>query len=96
MKNYSGILTFQLKDEQEVEKVIGKLQVIHHAVSLGHHRSLIFYLKSKDLLQTSFRLTTPKQYDSWNSFMGNGIFRLSTGLENIEDLIADLEQALDN
>ncbi|MDR3245824.1 MAG: PLP-dependent aspartate aminotransferase family protein [Prevotellaceae bacterium] len=96
MKNFSGVVTFQIKNKEEVKKIAEKLQIIHYAVSLGHHRSLIFYLNSKDLLQTSFKFTTPQQHDSWNTFAGEGIFRLSAGLENAEDLIADLEQALDN
>jgi methionine-gamma-lyase len=95
MKNFSGILTFQVKDSRKVREIAEKLQIIHYAVSLGHHRSLIFYLNSDDLLQTSFKFESPKQYDSWNDFAGKGIFRLSVGLENAEDLIADLEQALD-
>jgi methionine-gamma-lyase len=94
MKNFSGILTFQVKDSSIVRKFTEKLQIIHYAVSLGHHRSLVFYLNSEDLLQTSFKFTSSEQYDSWNTFAGEGIFRLSAGLENAEDLIADLEQAL--
>jgi methionine-gamma-lyase len=94
MNNFSGICTFQLKDNRDVKKIVEKLQIIHYAVSLGHHRSLVFYLNSRDLLQTSFKFDTPEQYDSWNTFAGEGIFRFSAGLENAEDLIADLEQAL--
>jgi methionine-gamma-lyase len=94
MKNFSGILTFQLKDRRNVRKFVESLQIIHYAVSLGHHRSLVFYLNSRDLLETSFKFTAPEQYDSWNTFAGEGIFRLSAGLENAEDLIADIEQAL--
>jgi methionine-gamma-lyase len=96
MQNFSGILTFQLKDKRNVRKFVEKLQIIHYAVSLGHHRSLVFYLNSKDLLETSFKFDTPEQYDSWNTFAGEGIFRLSAGLENAEDLIADIEQAIEN
>jgi methionine-gamma-lyase len=94
MKNFSGIITFQLKDKQRVNQVAEKLQIIHYAVSLGHHRSLIFYLDSEHLLQTSFKFATQKQYDSWNAFAGEGIFRLSVGLEDADDLIADMEQAI--
>jgi len=32
--------------------------------------------------------------DSWNTFAGQGVSRLSVGLEGTKDLIADLEQAL--
>jgi methionine-gamma-lyase len=94
MKNFSGILTFQVKDNRDIRKIAERLQIIHYAVSLGHHRSLIFYLNSKDLLQTSFKFASSGQYDSWNTFAGEGIFRLSAGLEDAEDLIADLEQAI--
>jgi methionine-gamma-lyase len=96
MKNFSGMITFQVENGKEMAaKLADKLQIIHYAVSLGHHRSLIFYMNSKDLLQTSFRFSTPQQLDSWNEFAGEGIFRLSIGLEDADDLIKDLEQAFE-
>lgn len=96
MKNFSGIITFQVENGgKTAQKLAEKLQIIHYAVSLGHHRSLIFYLNSKDLLKTSFKFSTPQQLDSWNRFAGEGLFRLSVGLEDAEDLIADLAQALE-
>jgi methionine-gamma-lyase len=96
MKNFSGMITFQVENGRETAiRLTEKLQIIHYAVSLGHHRSLIFYLNNKDLLQTSFHFSTPQQLDSWKKFAGeDGIFRLSIGLEDAEDLIADLKQAL--
>lgn len=96
MKNFSGMLTFQLEKGNEAARIFAReLQIIHYAVSLGHHRSLIFYLSSADLLETSFKFNTQKQYDSWNQFAGEGIFRLSVGLEDAEDLIHDLNQVLE-
>ncbi|MDR0613820.1 MAG: PLP-dependent aspartate aminotransferase family protein [Dysgonamonadaceae bacterium] len=95
MKNFSGIISFQVENGKETaQRLAEKLKIIHYAVSLGHHRSLIFYLDSKELFETTFRFSTQKQLDSWNTFAGEGIFRLSVGLENAGDLIADLEQAL--
>ena len=95
MKNFSGIITFQVENGSEQAKIFAeKLQIIHYAVSLGHHRSLIFYLNSKDLMQSSFKLNTPEQLASWNNFAGEGIFRFSVGLEDADDIIADLERAL--
>jgi methionine-gamma-lyase len=95
MKNFSGMIGFQVENGKEVaQRLSEKLKIIHYAVSLGHHRSLIFYLNSKELFETTFKFSTQKQLDSWNTFAGEGIFRLSVGLENAEDLIADLEQAL--
>jgi methionine-gamma-lyase len=95
MRNFSGMITFQVLDGRETARRLAeKLRIIHYAVSLGHHRSLIFYLHTEDLLASSFQFATQKQLDSWEAFAGEGIFRLSVGLEDVDDLIADLEQAL--
>jgi methionine-gamma-lyase len=94
MRNFSGMLTFRVPDGPAAARALaGRLRVIHYAVSLGHHRSLVFYLPTADLLQTTYRLDAP-QLASWRTFAGDGIFRLSVGLEDPEDLIADLDQAL--
>ena len=95
MNNFSGILTFQTKNGKETAARLAEhLHIIHYAVSLGHHRSLVFYLHSQELLKTSFHLSRPKQLESWKAFAGEGIFRFSVGLEDSADIIADLEQAL--
>ncbi|MDR1763433.1 MAG: PLP-dependent aspartate aminotransferase family protein [Dysgonamonadaceae bacterium] len=95
MRNFSGIITFQTADGRATSrKLAEKLKIIHYAVSLGHHRSLIFYLNTEDLLKTTFRFDTPAQLASWREFAGDGIFRFSVGLEDADDIIADLEQAL--
>ncbi|GAB6123749.1 trans-sulfuration enzyme family protein [Dysgonomonas termitidis] len=95
MKNFSGIITFQIDNgRSQARKFVERLQIIHYAVSLGHHRSLIFYLDSNELLKTSFKFSTPQQLESWNDFAGDGLFRLSVGLEDAGDLISDLKRAL--
>ncbi|MDR1865018.1 MAG: PLP-dependent aspartate aminotransferase family protein [Bacteroidales bacterium] len=95
MNNFSGIITFQVADGKKQARIFAeKLRIIHYAVSLGHHRSLIFYLDTQDLLQTSFKFSSPEQFKSWDTFAGKGIFRLSVGLEDAADLTGDLEQAL--
>jgi methionine-gamma-lyase len=94
MKNASGMVTFQTDDGVEIARRLAeRLKVIHYAVSLGHHRSLVVYLPTANLLRSSFRMT-PKQEASYRSYAGEGVFRLSVGLEDADDLIADLEQAL--
>jgi methionine-gamma-lyase len=95
MKNFSGMISFQTADGKETARRLAeKLRIIHYAVSLGHHRSLVFYMHSEELLATSFKFASQKQLDSWKAFAGDGIFRLSVGLEDADDIIADLEQAL--
>lgn len=97
MKNFSGMLSFQVGDvskgETLAQAMIEKLKIVHYAVSLGHHRSLIFWMETDGLMETSFRLSGPAQ-ESYRSFAGDGIFRLSVGLEDAEDIIADLAQVL--
>jgi len=95
MKNFSGMMSFQVKGVgQEVARNFSqRLQIIHYAVSLGHHRSLVFYLSTQEMLRTSFALSEAQEA-TYRSFAGDGIFRLSVGLENPEDLIEDLERAL--
>ncbi|MGV8084403.1 MAG: trans-sulfuration enzyme family protein [Coriobacteriia bacterium] len=94
LRNFSGMLTFQVENEAAAARVLSeRLEVIHYAVSLGHHRSLVWYLSTDDLLRTSFHLTA-EQEASFRAYAGEGVFRLSVGLEDAEDLIADLEQAL--
>ena len=94
MSNFSGMLTFRTGDGQgTARRLAERLRVIHYAVSLGHHRSLVVYLPTDDLLRSSFRMT-PRQEAAYRSYAGDGVFRLSVGLENAEDLIADLDQAM--
>ena len=52
------------------------------------------YLPTADLLRTSFHLSEAQE-QSYRSYAGDGIFRLSVGLEDAADLFADLEQVLD-
>jgi methionine-gamma-lyase len=94
MANFSGMLTFQVADGPAAAKVLSdRLEVIHYAVSLGHHRSLVFYLATDDMLRTSFPLD-PAQEASYRRYAGDGIFRFSAGLEDPDDLCRDLDQAL--
>ena len=94
LKNFSGMVTFQVKDGPRAAQLLSeRLEIIHYAVSLGHPRSLIIYLPTDDLLRSSFKLDADQE-TSYRAYAGDGIFRLSVGLEDPADLIADLEQAL--
>ncbi|KUJ73716.1 cystathionine gamma-synthase [Ruegeria marisrubri] len=97
MSNTSGMISFQVGDaatgERMARQMIERLEVVHYAVSLGHHRSLIFWMGTEGLMDTSFKLEG-KQLEDYRAYAGDGIFRLSVGLEDAEDLIADLDRAL--
>jgi len=94
MANTSGMLSFQVDGGARIAKRMAEsLDVIHFAVSLGHHRSLIYWIDTDDMLATSFKLTGT-QAARYREFAGDGLFRLSVGLENATDICADLGRVL--
>jgi methionine-gamma-lyase len=94
MANFAGMVIFQTKNGLNVARQVARrLRIIHYAVSLGHHRSLIFYLSTADMQQNSFQFDA-EHLRRYREYAGEGVFRLSVGLEDPEDLCADLDQAL--
>jgi cystathionine gamma-synthase/methionine-gamma-lyase len=96
MDGYSGMLTFSLDCEllQNLE-FLKELQVITHAVSLGHDQSLVWFLPTTFFFQDMVQLPEDKQMKYW-ALMGDGVHRFSVGIEHADDLIEDLSQALDS
>jgi len=94
MRDFSGMLTFSLDCALlENFEFLKQLGLITHAVSLGHDQSLLFYLPTVFFFQDMVELPEPKKMKYWN-LMGDGVFRFSVGIEDADDLIADLAQAL--
>lgn len=94
MDNFSGMVTFQVDDGSDVaERMMKELRVIHYAVSLGHHRSLIYWMPTSDLMESTYHLDD-EQLEAYRSFAGDGLFRLSVGLEDPDDLVEDLFRVL--
>ena len=82
---YSGMMSFDLKgDERQHQKFLDSLHLVTHAVSLGDVESLIvYYDKNSDKLP------------HYPPIYREGFFRFSIGLEDAEDVIADLKQAME-
>ena len=94
MDNYSGMVSIRVEDgETLAAKLARDLKVFHYAVSLGHHRSLICWIGTDDLVSSSYQLDD-LQLQSYRKIAGDGVFRISIGLEDPEDLCEDLDQAL--
>ncbi|MDT8345789.1 MAG: PLP-dependent aspartate aminotransferase family protein [Thermohalobaculum sp.] len=98
MRNFSGMMTFRLTGGEAegaaaAARMAARLGVIHYAVSLGHHRTLVCWMPTASLLETSFRLTGASA-EGYRAWAGEGVFRLSVGLEDAADLIADLDAVL--
>ncbi|MBC8035663.1 MAG: PLP-dependent transferase [Rhizobiales bacterium] len=95
MRNFSGMLTFQTHEPGAAvaERMIKDLEIVHYAVSLGHHRSLVCWIGTDDIQKSTFR-HDPRALDGYRDFAGDGVFRLSVGIENGEDLCRDLDRVL--
>ena len=95
MTNFSGMLTFQTRrpGPEIALRMVKELEVIHYAVSLGHIRSLICWIGTDDIQKSTFRhdVEFEKRY---RAYAGDGVFRLSVGIENADDLIAELATVL--
>jgi cystathionine gamma-synthase/methionine-gamma-lyase len=95
MRNFSGLLSFSVKSgsPEMARQLAERLKLVSFAVSLGKTKSLCFYIPTDDILRSSFQLAGREaaQYREW---AGDGLFRVSVGLENAAELIADFEQAL--
>ena len=94
MDNFSGMISFRTANATGIaERMMQKLEVIHYAVSLGHHRSLVYLMQTADLIGSSYRLEN-EELEKYRDVAGEGVFRLSVGLEDASDLIRDLEMVL--
>ena len=94
MDIFSGMLAFRVADEKRVaRRMMSDLEVIHYAVSLGHHRSLIYLMQTDDLIGSSYHLQD-QELEDYLAIAGAGLFRLSVGLEDAEDICEDLDRVL--
>ena len=94
MSAFGGMITFQLNHGLSAAITLAeKIRLLTYATSLGHARSLIFYYPT-DLYIDSAAYLSESQKAGIREWTGDGIVRLSVGLEDPQDLIADLDQAL--
>ncbi len=91
MKNFSGMMTFQTHEDglAVAKRMVKQLQLIHYAVSLGHHRSLVCWIGTDDIENSTYR-HDEEAARRFRDYMGDGVFRLSVGIEDSDDLWADL------
>ncbi|NOS92291.1 MAG: cystathionine gamma-synthase [Cyclobacteriaceae bacterium] len=89
MKDFGGMLSFTLKDDQldKAIRLMESVTLFSLAESLGGVESLINHPASMT------HASIPKEERIKNG-LSDTLIRLSVGVEDVEDLIADLEQAL--
>lgn len=86
---FGGMISFELKDGYDAGvKLLEGLELMTLAVSLGNVDSLIQHPASMT------HGPVPRE-ERLKTGLTDGMIRFSVGIENVEDLIADLEQALE-
>ncbi|GBF10348.1 cystathionine beta-lyase [Tepidibacillus sp. HK-1] len=85
-KGAGAVLSFRLKDEQAVRTFVKEVKIPVFAVSLGAVESILSYPAKMS------HAAMPKE-EREKRGITDGLLRLSVGLENPRDLLADFEQA---
>lgn len=87
-KGFGGVLTFKLKgDAVQADKLIDNLKLLSHVANVGDAKTLIIHPAA----------TTHEQLSAEDKVAAGvvpGLLRISAGIENIEDIKADIQQAL--
>ncbi|MFT4043126.1 MAG: aminotransferase class V-fold PLP-dependent enzyme [Gordonia sp. (in: high G+C Gram-positive bacteria)] len=85
-RGFGGMLAFAVDGDPATQnRFVSHLRIITSAVSLGHDESLIVHVGTDGPRVAAY----PEPFRRW------GHLRLSVGLEDADDLIADIRQALD-
>lgn len=89
MRGFGGLVTFLVRDAdwRATARVVDSVKIPRIAPSLGGVESLI-----EQPLVMSYYSFTPAERQQWN--IPDNMIRLACGIENPEDLVADLAQAL--
>jgi methionine-gamma-lyase len=88
MSDFGGMITFEVKGGMQAGiKVMNALQMIQRAVSLGDAETLVQHPAS--MTHSTY---TPEERLAHG--ISDGLIRLSVGLEELEDIVDDLNQAL--
>ncbi|WP_029231088.1 trans-sulfuration enzyme family protein [Butyrivibrio sp. VCB2006] len=84
---FGSMISFEIKDASKAPSYFAKFKLIYQAGSLGGVQSLI------NLPNASLQRPIPEEQRK-RTGVTDGIFRLSVGIEDVEDLKEDLRQAL--
>ncbi len=87
-RGFGAMLTFELEHEEQAKDVLNHIKLIKFAESLGGVETLMTYPT------TQTHADVPEEVRLKNGITG-ATLRLSTGIEDIEDLLEDLKQAFE-
>lgn len=86
MKGFGAMISFELADQYRAEEFVNRLHMISLAESLGGIESLV------EVPAVMTHGSIPREIRLKNG-ISDGLIRLSVGIEDKEDILADLDQA---
>lgn len=92
MAGFGGMVVAQM-DMATATSLLQRVRVFTFATSLGDYQSLLFYYPTDQYVDAAPYLDAA-QKKAIREWAGDGIMRISIGLEDAEDLVADLDQGL--
>ena len=87
-KGSSGLLSFEVEDFETAKKVLDSVEIFSIVANIGDSKSIINHSAS-----TTHQQLSPEELKK--AGVSAGLIRLSVGLEDSDDLIADLKAALE-
>jgi len=84
----SGLLSFEVADFETAKRVVDRTRLFSLVVNIGDSKSIITHPAS-----TTHQQLSPEEMEACG--VKPGLIRLSIGLEDADDLIEDLKQALE-
>lgn len=86
-RGFGGILSFEIREKEQIDDILSRFKIFKLAVSLGAVESLV------SVPARMTHATLPKELQE-ELGISDGLIRISIGIEDVEDLIDDLELAL--
>ena len=83
----SGLMSFEVASRAQAQRIADSVELFSIVTNIGDSKSIITHPAS-----TTHQQLTPDELEA--AGVPEGLIRLSIGLEDVEDLIADLTQAL--
>jgi len=85
----SGLLSFEVGSFEEAKKIVDNVKIFTIVTNIGDSKSIITHPASTTHQQLS-------KEELKAAGVGEALIRLSIGLENSEDLIEDLKEAIES
>jgi O-acetylhomoserine (thiol)-lyase len=84
---FGGVVSFELENKEKAFRFINRLRLIRRATNINDNKTLIIHPAS-----TIFADCSRLEKDDMQ--VSEGLVRLAVGIEHLEDLIDDIDQAL--